>query len=276
MFTKKTALSFVAIALVLVVIGINLFQKNEELASIDPSQTRVGAIIPLTGEVATYGDSLKKGYDLAASEFDGKIAVVYEDSKANPTEGVTAMQKLLSQGVRHFLGDATSGVSLALAPLADQNKALLMISIATSDKLTGAGPYVFRNCPPNSRQATAAAEFVEKQLKASRVAVLAKANPYAANLAAEFKKEAAKRGMTVVLDEQYELSARDFSVLVEKLRRAQVDAAFIPGNYEDTARLLRKVLRLPLLAGLFHLLSLAKIGAGEQQSPAHSDTNRSV
>nr|VFJ66961.1 MAG: hypothetical protein BECKDK2373B_GA0170837_11814 [Candidatus Kentron sp. DK] len=40
--------------------------------------------------------------------------------------------------------------------------------------------------------------------------------------------------------------------------------------------LLRLVLRLPLLAGLFHLLSLAKIGAGEQQSPAHSDTNRSV
>nr|VFJ70082.1 MAG: hypothetical protein BECKDK2373B_GA0170837_12661 [Candidatus Kentron sp. DK] len=36
------------------------------------------------------------------------------------------------------------------------------------------------------------------------------------------------------------------------------------------------LLRLSLLAGLFHLLSLAKIGAGEQQSPAHRGTNRLV
>nr|VFJ68848.1 MAG: hypothetical protein BECKDK2373C_GA0170839_11961 [Candidatus Kentron sp. DK] len=47
-----------------------------------------------------------------------------------------------------------------------------------------------------------------------------------------------------------------------------------PGTILVVGRML--VLRLPLLAGLFHLLSLAKIGAGEQQSPAHSDTNRSV
>nr|VFJ63698.1 MAG: hypothetical protein BECKDK2373C_GA0170839_11111 [Candidatus Kentron sp. DK] len=37
-----------------------------------------------------------------------------------------------------------------------------------------------------------------------------------------------------------------------------------------------QVLRLPLLAKPLQFLSLAKIGAGEQQSPAHRGTNRSV
>nr|VFJ70921.1 MAG: branched-chain amino acid transport system substrate-binding protein [Candidatus Kentron sp. FW] len=84
MFSKKTALSLIAVALVLAILVTAIVRKDQGQALTDSSQTRVGAIIPLTGEVATYGDSLKKGFELAAAEFDGKIAVVYEDSKANP------------------------------------------------------------------------------------------------------------------------------------------------------------------------------------------------
>lgn len=214
--------------------------KNEP----DITSTKVGAIIPLTGDVATYGVSLKKGFDLAAANFDGKIEVVYEDSKASPKDGITAMQKLLGKGVRHFLGDATSGVSLALAPLANQNQAILMIDIATSDDLTKAGPYVFRNCPPNRKQAAAAADFMKNNLKATRIAVLAKANPYAANLAAQFRVDSSSRSLEIVLDEQYDPSVRDFSILIDKLKKANPQAVFIPGNYEETASILRKAREL--------------------------------
>jgi branched-chain amino acid transport system substrate-binding protein len=242
---KTTQKSWLIASLVTVaVITIVLIIVNRQSGK--PQQMQVGAIIPLTGDVATYGDSLKKGFDLAAEETGGQIQVVYEDSKANPSEGVSAMQMLLNQGVNHFLGDATSGVCLAIAPLANRNQAILMISIATSDDLSNAGPYVFRNCPPNQKQADAAADFVKNELKVSNVAILAKASAYAANLAAKFRDGAESRGLKIVLDEQYDASLSDFGTLVEKLRSAAPDVVFVPGNYEETALILRKARELGL------------------------------
>lgn len=204
----------------------------------------VGAIIPLTGEVATYGESLQRGFDLAAARYPGRIKIVYEDSRADPKDGVTAMQKLLGGEVRYFLGDATSGVCLALAPLAKQNQSILLISIATSDDITKAGPHVFRNCPPNRKQADAAAAFIKDRLNSIRVAVLSKANPYGANLASQFRKDAATHGLQIIFDEEYEDSLKDFSTVIEKLKAAKPEAAFIPGNYEETALILRKAREL--------------------------------
>ncbi len=242
---KRLLFAAIAVAIVCAVafIGYRLRQGSDGTSQ---GVVRVGAIIPQTGEVATYGDSLKKGFDLAAEDCGGQIQVIYEDSRASPKDGVTAMQKLLSQGVRHFLGDATSGVCLAIAPLANQNDALLMISIATSDDLSRAGPYVFRNCPPNWKQAGAAAKFIADDLKAKKVAIVFKAGPYGANLAAQFRKDAASRNLSIVLDEQYEPSLRDFTTIVEKLRSRSPDAVFVPGNYEETALLLRKAHELAI------------------------------
>jgi len=214
-------------------------QNTEGVAPVE-----VGAIIPLTGEVATYGESLKRGFDLAAAQYPGKIKLLYEDSRADPKDGVTAMQKLLGGGTHYFLGDATSGVCLALAPLAEQNEAVLLISIATSDDITKAGPYAFRNCPPNRRQANAAAVFIKDRLNSTRVAVLSKANPYGANLASQFRKDAATHSLQIIFDEEYESSLKDFSTVIEKLKAAKPEAVFIPGNYEETALILRKAKEL--------------------------------
>lgn len=112
-------------------------------------KTKIGAIIPLTGEVATYGEALKRGFELAREHSGDGVSIIYEDSKADPKTGVTAFQKLTSRdNVEAILGDATSGVCLAIAPLAEQNHKVLLITIATSDKLAEAGEYVFRTAPP--------------------------------------------------------------------------------------------------------------------------------
>lgn len=219
-------------------------KPTEERNAQGAPPVQVGAIIPLTGEVATYGESLKRGFDLAAEQYPGTIKLEYQDSKADPKEGATAMQKLLGDGVHYFLGDATSGVSLALAPLAEQSESILLISIATSDDLTKAGPHVFRNCPPNRKQADAAAAFIKDRLNSSRVAVLSKANPYGANLASQFRKDAVTRGLQIIFDEDYEDSLKDFSTVIEKLKAANPEAVFIPGNYEETALILRKAKEL--------------------------------
>ena len=57
----------------------------------EPETIRIGAILPLTGDIAEYGNRIKKGIDLAIEEIEnqgginGKRAkVLYEDSTGFP------------------------------------------------------------------------------------------------------------------------------------------------------------------------------------------------
>jgi branched-chain amino acid transport system substrate-binding protein len=210
-----------------------------------PGRVKIGAIIPLSGEVATYGQALKKGFDLAVEEYDGEFEIIYEDSKGDPKEGVTAFQKLRGANkVDFYLGDATSGVCLAIAPLAQQNRCVMMISIATSDDLRTVGDYILKNAPLNHKQAVAAADFVEKTLKASKVAILCKQSPYGANLAKVFREEAPRRGFSLVFDDNYAENTRDFTDVATRLNASGATAVFVPGNYEETAALLRRTREL--------------------------------
>lgn len=46
-----------------------------------------------------------------------------EDSEADPTKGVSAINKLIFQdGIKYILGDLTSSVTLAMAPIAEKIK----------------------------------------------------------------------------------------------------------------------------------------------------------
>src|SRR3990167_1877096 len=86
---------------------------------------KIGAILPLTGDVAIYGNNTKEGIDLAVEEINkhgginGKnIRILYEDSKAEPRTGVTVLQNLISKDkVQVIIDNSVSSVALALAPI---------------------------------------------------------------------------------------------------------------------------------------------------------------
>ena len=63
----------------------------------------IGAILPLTGDAAFYGESVKNGIELAAKQINANggikganLVLVFEDSRALPAEGVSAFKKLTS------------------------------------------------------------------------------------------------------------------------------------------------------------------------------------
>src|SRR5262245_35769742 len=63
---------------------------------------RIGAVFPLSGANADYGDLYMGATELAASHLNeakvlgGKVSIAYEDSQALPQQGVIAMNKLVN------------------------------------------------------------------------------------------------------------------------------------------------------------------------------------
>jgi branched-chain amino acid transport system substrate-binding protein len=206
---------------------------------------KLGAVIPLSGEVATYGESLKKGFEIAVAEDSGKFQIIYEDSKADKNTGISGINKLISQDkVKFVFGDATSGVMLATAPIAEKNKVILFDAIATSDDIIKSGDYIFRNSPSNYKQAVKAASFIMNDLKSTNIAIIYNQTDYGVNLSERFKNEIKGNNLIPVFEAGYQDGTIDFKTILAKLKSSNADAVFVPGNYEETANLLKQARQL--------------------------------
>lgn len=136
----------------------------------------VGIVTSLTGPMAPPGKFQSNGFNLAAEELNaaGGIAVggrkyqvelkVY-DTRANPAEGASAMQRLATvDKVPVVLGELHSGVAAAEAPVAQDYGIPLILTVPTGPSLTEQGNrFLFRVNASNDQLNLALADFIQKQ-----------------------------------------------------------------------------------------------------------------
>lgn len=207
----------------------------------------IGVIVPLTGDAASYGESSRQGIDLAIQEINEASGVngrplraIYEDSQAQPREGVNAAQRLITvQGVPAIIGGVTSGVTLAVAPIAEQNEVVLISPTASSPELTTAGDYIFRNFPSDNYEGEVMADFLRDRGVQS-VAIAQVQNDYGEGVSSVFAENLQADGGQIALHERYAQESTDFRDLISKLRAASPDAIYAIGYYTDVALLVRQ------------------------------------
>ena len=112
-----------------------------------------------------------RGIRLAIEEVNGKggvkgkkLAVKTLDDQGKPEEAAVAATRLITEDkVTMLLGEVASSRSLAMAPIADQNKIPMITPSSTNPKVTKDGdktrPYVFRVCFIDPFQGTVMAKF---------------------------------------------------------------------------------------------------------------------
>lgn len=155
-----------------------------------PKEVRVGSILPLTGDAAVWGLSLKEGQDLALAEINAAggvkgtpVKLLYEDDKATPADGVAALQKLIAtEKVKAVVGVANSSVALAMMPIVNEKKIVFVSGGASSPKLTGSSPYFFRTWTSDVQEAFGMAQYAVKQKGYKKVALLYINNEYGIGL----------------------------------------------------------------------------------------------
>ena len=229
---RKTIL--VGTIFVAIIIGIHACRRTPS------AREKIGIIIPLSGHVATYGQDLKKGMDVA---FEGRsdFLPLYQDSKAIKTEGLHAMRYLRNaQGVKFFIGDATTTVSLAIAEDAQKNGNILLVPIASGDDIHDKGDFIFMNCPRNEKQAIFAAQYVVANYKGKRVGIIHQQIPYGIEISKNFISELQRNGMDVVICESVQNVRTGLSSIISKIKNENLDLIYIPMEYEAGAIVLKQ------------------------------------
>ena len=212
----------------------------------EPEEYKIGAILPLTGDAAQYGEWAKNGIELAVKEINNKggmkVKIIYEDSQAQPTKGVSAMNKLVTvDKVPVVIGAMASSVTLAIAPIAQSSKTVLFSAASSSPELTKAGDFFFRNWPSDLFEGNSMAEFAYDKLGFRKIGIIYVNTDYGIGIKDVFKKRFVALGGEISFEEGYPQGESNFRALLTKIKNIETDALYIPAQYSrEMGRLLKQ------------------------------------
>ena len=220
----------------------------------------LGATFPLTGEVASYGQKAKRGLELAVAEQNAgggvlgqQVTIVFQDDRNDPKEAVSIVTRLATiDKVPVIFGSAGSTVTLAIAPVANRYKVVLISPISSSTKLSSeGGPFFFRTVPVDDLQAEVLANWVHES-GAKNVAVVYTNNSWGKPLAEGFEGRFTDLGGKVLLTEGVAEGATDLRTVIAKLKNLDnLDAVVSPTYPKEGGVLVRQAKELGLSTTLF-------------------------
>ena len=227
------------------------------LVAIVPSharEIRIGLIAPLSGDVKTFGESVRNSFLIAVEEANArggvagmKITYVVQDDKNDATEAANVANLLVNQlRVKAIVGSVTSKATIPVSDIIQAAKVPTISPTATNPKVTVADgkrkDYMFRACFIDPFQGAVMAKFSRETLKGKSAAVLFDAsNDYSKGIAEVFRDVFRKQGGKVAAFESYGKDDVDFSALLTKVKASGADVLFLPDYYNKVGLIAKQV-----------------------------------
>jgi len=202
---------------------------------------KIGAILPLTGSGASYGVWMKGGAEMAADEINAaggiagrKLEVIYEDHAADASKAVNAMRRLVEVEKVPFSLTSYSAPTLAIQPIAAQNKVVIMNGGGQSDNLANKD-YLYNNIPVVSNEVGVIAEWLAKDKKLMSAVLIVANDEAGRNSAKTFRERYGAAGGKVLAEEQVALDGTDFRAQLAKLKARGGELLYISSYGRNVA-----------------------------------------
>lgn len=218
------------------------------LLAADKPPIKVGAILPMSGFLATSGTIYKASIDLAVEDINAaggvngsKIELVVADDKLNPSESVLLFRQLAGQDVVAVLGPISSSSWENVAPLAGRLR-FPTLNFTTFKEEVANNDYTIRIHPHEGTMIPeAVGEFLKLYPNVKRVVLSGDIQQASGVHAIEkFKLAAEKHGLEVLEVIPFQRTTTDFSPIVIKVRGLQPDALFTAAVVPTMLRLVKE------------------------------------
>ena len=207
---------------------------------------KIGAILPLTGDFAIYGEGMKNAIDLAIenSGLKDRIQLIIEDDKGcMVTEDVSIVQKLINiNKTKEIIGPTCSSAFLSVLPITEQSKIILITPAATSKSITGAGNYIFRTCASDAAKSIAVAKFAYNKNYRKAALLYDIGNDAFIQQRDDVRGEFTGLGGQISIEESFKSGDTDFRSQLTKIKNSNVDVVFI-GTFPKEGGLILKQAR---------------------------------
>lgn len=204
---------------------------------------KLGSLHPLSGGLEFEGKEAHQGVLVAVDEINkaggiksmsgAQVNVISEDNAGDPERSSGQATRMIQDGAAALLGTMSSGVALAVQPIAERSKVPFMITAAADPQLTARDlKYTFRAHPDVDMSVDGAVDAIKGISEAAgkpvkRVAHLRlEISAYKA-VSELLKEKLPEAGMELVDVVSAPLSATDFSTQVTQIRQSKPDVLII-------------------------------------------------
>lgn len=195
-----------------------------------------------------YGKYALQGLELAIDDAvntgiceKDEIKLITEDTQAKPAESVAAFLKLVSANRISAVITATSGVTLAIKPIANKKKVVVINASAISTEIEDSDDYCFSVIPNAEVEGKFLADFAYKNLGKRKAGVLYRNDPSGKSFHDIFVQRFKELGGHIVYEDWHPPEERDFRAYISKIAPVEeMDVLFIASFGPEVALYLRQ------------------------------------
>jgi branched-chain amino acid transport system substrate-binding protein len=132
-------------------------------------EVEMGALLPATGDLATFGANARSAISLAEQEVNDfledadagwTLRIVHEDSGTDPVTALEKTESLFARGIEFIIGPQASDCVASIKDYCDSNEILVVSPSSTRPGLNKPDDYLFRFCPTDLIQGPAIARLI--------------------------------------------------------------------------------------------------------------------
>ncbi|MDI4237134.1 ABC transporter substrate-binding protein [Bradyrhizobium sp. Arg237L] len=213
-------------------------------ASAEETSLTVPIIVPITGLLALEGTSQLNGANLAIAHAPPglKIKTTTIDSGTAAEGGANALERVVGDKNVDFAVAPLFGTQvLAMLPVALENKMPILAPTGTGPVTEQGNPYMFRLYPHDAVSKAAHIRYVVEELKLKKAAILYNTTGYGQSGFKYMSEYLSKVGGEVVFSEGVELSAKEISATLAKLKAAKPDVVLIQMHSASIAMVIKQL-----------------------------------
>jgi branched-chain amino acid transport system substrate-binding protein len=185
----------------------------------------VGVILPLTGKSASIGERVRNGLLLAQKQIERTetpIHLTIEDDGGEAPKAVNATMKLINTDHEHLIvGPVKSDAMLAVAPIVEKNKVILLSPTAGASSISSAGDYVFRNIELPDAHGDADVQFFQTKVGNGPIAVFTANASNAKSYSAAFIASANQLQVHIGPEHIYQPDETDFRTQISTVLKSE-------------------------------------------------------
>ncbi|MCW5730013.1 MAG: branched-chain amino acid ABC transporter substrate-binding protein [Alphaproteobacteria bacterium] len=213
------------------------------------AQIKIALNGPLTGQLASFGEQMRRGAEMAVKDLNDKggingqkLSIVFGDDQCDPKQAVSVANNAVKEKVAVVIGHFCSGSSIPASDVYKEEGILQISPASTNPTFTERGyKNTFRVCGRDDQQGQVAGDFIASRYKGKKVAVVHDKTAYGKGLADETKKRLnGTHKIQEVLYEAITAGEKDYSALVSKLKQAAVDVIYFGGYHPEAGLIVRQ------------------------------------
>ncbi len=216
---------------------------------------------PMTGGESAFGRQMKNGAEQAVADINAaggvlkkKLALEVGDDACDPKQARSVAEKFASAKIPFVAGHYCSSSSIPASEAYADGNVLQITPASTNPLFTERKLWnVARVCGRDDQQGLVAADYIAKNFKGKNVAILNDKTTYGKGLADETKKALNKAGFTEKMFESYNKGDKDFTAIVSRMKRDNIDLVYVGGYHQESGLIVRQMrdqgLKTVLMAG---------------------------